>query len=122
MRKAMMVAGLCLVALQGCATKNYGRQGTLTDFEKQTMTCREIQLEEAKVMGFTQQIDKESAFDGRDVLAFLGDFGIGNAIEKDAAVDSAKQRHYQLQLTAYEKGCISVKPDPLPAPLKYGAQ
>ncbi|URF05457.1 hypothetical protein [Cupriavidus campinensis] len=119
MRKMLLVVGACLLTLQGCATKNYGRQGNLTSIEKETMTCREIQLEQAKVMGFTQYIDKESAFDGRDVLAFLGDFGIGNAIEKDAAVDSAKQRHYQLEVAAYEKGCTTVKPEPLEDPLKY---
>ncbi|MEN7529309.1 hypothetical protein [Cupriavidus sp. DL-D2] len=122
MWKIAFVVGACMLTLQGCATKNYGRQGNLTNMEKETMTCREIQLEQAKVMGFTQYIDKESAFDGRDVLAFLGDFGIGNAIEKDAAVDSARQRHYQLEMAAYEKGCTTAKPEQPPTPLKYGAQ
>lgn len=121
MLKWAVITGMSLLALQGCATKNYGRQGALTDFEKQTMTCREIDLDKARVMGFTQHIDKESAFDGRDVLAFLGDFGIGNAVEKDAAVESAKQRYYQLEIVAYEKGCTTAKPAPLPVPLRYGA-
>lgn len=110
MRKAILSAGLCLLALQGCATKNYGRQGTLTDFEKRTMSCREIELEQAKVHGFLQHVDKESEFDGRSILSFLGDFGIGNLIEKENAVKSANDRHMQLQTAAYERGCTTVNP------------
>jgi len=45
------------------------------------MTCREIALEQAKVAGFMQHADKESQFDWRSVLAFMGDFGNGNALE-----------------------------------------
>jgi hypothetical protein len=86
------------------------------------MSCREIELEQAKVRGFGQHIDKESEFDGRSVLAFLGDFGIGNAIEKEAAVDSAKQRYSQLESTAYERGCVATKPEPAPPPLRYGVK
>ncbi|MDK3025450.1 hypothetical protein QO239_22895 [Cupriavidus taiwanensis] len=100
-----------MLALQGCATKNYGRQGNLTDFEKQTMSCREIELEQAKVQGFIQHVDKESEFDGRSVLSFLGDFGIGNVIEKDSAMKSANDRAYQLQMKAY-RGCSTAKPQP----------
>ena len=40
---------LMLVGIQGCATKTYGRQGTLTNYEKDSMSCREIDLEIAKV-------------------------------------------------------------------------
>lgn len=117
--KSVVLMGLSLVVLLGCATKNYGRQGVLTDLEKQTMSCREIQLEQAKVMGFSQHIDHESAFDGRDIFAFLGDLGIGNAIEKDAAVESAKQRYHQLESAAYEKGCTTIKPESPPEQLRY---
>ena len=49
--KKVLVAGI-VVLLAGCATKNYGRQGELTDYEKNTMSCRELALEQAKVMGF----------------------------------------------------------------------
>ncbi|HCK4788280.1 TPA: hypothetical protein N0H43_006716, partial [Pseudomonas aeruginosa] len=45
---AVMLAGL---SVAGCSTKNYGRQPELTDFERQTMSCREIDLEQAKVQG-----------------------------------------------------------------------
>ena len=55
---------LVLVSIQGCATKTYGRQGTLTSYEKDSMTCREIDLETAKVRGF---IDYEIAASGFSV-------------------------------------------------------
>lgn len=95
-----------LVALvSGCSTKNYGRQGELTQYEKDTMSCREIELEEAKVHGFLQHVDKESQFDGRSVLSFLGDFGIGNTMEKNSALESANTRLSQLQLLRVKNGC-----------------
>ena len=126
MRKLLAAVGLSLLALQGCATKNYGRQGTLTDFEKQTMSCREIELEQAKVQGFLQQVEKESEFDGRSVLSFLGDLGIGNTLEKDAAVKSANDRASQLQALAAQHGCtatMAAQPEPTqpaPAPSSTG--
>lgn len=105
-------AHACSVALlaatiTGCATKNFGTQPPLTDFERQTFTCREIQLEQAKVMGFAQQVDKESQFDGRDILAAFGDFGIGNSAARSTAIDSAKLRYHQLETAAYDKGCTA---------------
>ncbi|MEJ1959687.1 MAG: hypothetical protein WDM70_09950 [Nitrosomonadales bacterium] len=56
------------------------------------MNCREIDLETAKVNGFIDQVNKESEFSGRDVLAILGDFGIGNNLEKSTALESANKR------------------------------
>ena len=96
-------------SLAGCATKNYGRQGELTDFERQNLTCREIVLEQAKVQGYLTQIDKESEFDGRSVLSFLGDFGIGNLMEKNAAVKAANSRSAQLQNLSTAKNCQVVE-------------
>ncbi|NUE95528.1 hypothetical protein GYW75_03880 [Gilliamella sp. ESL0232] len=97
---------LCLaLVLTGCATKNYGRQGELTQYEKETMTCREIALEKAKVQGFIEHVDKESKFDGRSVLSFLGDFGVGNVIEKGEALKSANRRLEQLKEVEEKKDC-----------------
>ena len=96
---------LILVSIQGCATKTYGRQGTLTSYEKDSMTCREIDLEAAKVRGFVDHVNKESEFSGRDVLAILGDFGIGNNMEKSAALESANKRLEQLHDQRNTKKC-----------------
>lgn len=98
---------LCMLCVTGCATKNYGRQGELTQYEKNTMTCREIALEKAKVQGFKEHVEKESEFDGRSVLSFLGDFGVGNVIEKNAALKSANRRSTQLNDLWSVKRCDS---------------
>ena len=100
----LVTAVLAAATLTGCATKNYGRQGDLTSFERVTLTCREIELEEARVNGFIQHVDDESSFSGRSVLSFLGDFGIGNVMEKSSALESAEKRLASLQ-AAREKTC-----------------
>jgi len=94
-----------LVAIQGCATKTYGRQGSLTDYEKESMSCREIDLDLAKTRGFIDHVNKESEFSGKDVLAFLGDFGIGNSMEKNAALESANARIARLSDLKRTKQC-----------------
>lgn len=99
----LFMLGICL--LQGCATKTYGRQGMLTDYEKQTMTCREIDIETAKVRGWMDGVNKESEFSGRDVLAILGDFGIGNSMERGAAMESANNRLASLRDLKTSKKC-----------------
>ena len=93
------------LTLTGCATKNYGRQGELTQYEKDTMTCRELALEQAKAQGFIEHVEKESKFDGRSVLSFLGDFGVGNVIEKGEALKSANKRLDQLKEVEKQKNC-----------------
>ncbi|MGB0846803.1 MAG: hypothetical protein ACPGSM_08755 [Thiolinea sp.] len=92
-------------ALQGCATKHYGRQGELTSFEKTTMTCRELDIEIAKVDGFVTKMNKDNKVDTRAVLAFLGDFGIGNTMERSAAMKSAMDRKSALNSVKEKKNC-----------------
>lgn len=60
------------------------------------MNCREIELDAARTHGFIQRVRTESEFSGKDVLAILGDFGIGNAMERSAAMESATARLAQL--------------------------
>lgn len=103
--KALAFTMVAAATVAGCSTKNYGRQPDLTSFERQTMSCREIDLEEAKVHGFLAHVRDESQFDGRSVLSFLGDFGIGNLMERDAAVDSANQRLAQLSEARTQQRC-----------------
>jgi hypothetical protein len=107
MRIKSITLGLLITMsfLQGCATKNYGRQGTLTDFEKNSLTCREMDLEIAKARGFIDHVNKESEFSGRDVLAILGDFGIGNSMERSAALESANIRIEELRGLKIAKNC-----------------
>lgn len=102
---SITLCALAVTATTACSTKNYGRQPELTSFERQTMTCREIDLEEAKVHGFLAHVRDESQFDGRSVLSFLGDFGIGNLMERDAAVDSANKRLAHLSEAKSRQRC-----------------
>ena len=104
MKNLIVVASL-LFLFTGCATKMYGRQGNLTGFEKTTMSCREIDLEIAKINGFIDHVIKESKFSGRDVLAIIGDLGIGNTMEKSASLDSATERLTQLNNLRAAKKC-----------------
>ena len=101
----LAVSALVIMSIQGCATKTYGRQGTITSYEKDSMTCREIDLELAKTRGFVDHVNKESEFSGRDVLAILGDFGIGNNMEKSAAIESANKRIEQFRELRDAKKC-----------------
>lgn len=121
MRTAFVAIGLCLVGLQGCATKNFGTQAPLTDFERQSLTCREIQIEQAKVQGFRAKIEGQSVrLDARDFVPW--NFGIGNHIAYSEAVDSADQRAQQLEAAAIEKGCATAKPESLPDSVNHGTR
>jgi len=103
---------LIVTSIQGCATKTYGRQSSLTTFEKTTMSCREIDLEIAKTRGFIDHVNKEAEFSGRDVLAFLGDFGIGNNLERTAALESANTRISDLEKQRQANECDATTAQP----------
>jgi hypothetical protein len=96
---------ISIFTVQGCATKNYGKQGILTNYEKEVMTCREIDLESAKLREFIDYVKKESELSWRDVIAFFGDLTIGNNLEKSAALNSADKRLVQLRELREAKKC-----------------
>lgn len=101
--KRLIAVAVFAVLASGCATKNYGRQGDVTDMERTTMTCRELDLEIAKVHGFIERVERESEFNLLSVLSFLGDGGIGNVLEKRAAMNSARDRLDVLNATKTRK-------------------
>ncbi len=106
MRSALIVGSFALLAgLGGCATKNHGRVTPLSSMEKTSLQCREIDIEISKVQAFLVQISENSKIDGRSVLGFLGDFGIGNSMERSAAEESAKQRLDELTALRTERNC-----------------
>lgn len=101
----MIIAATAVVATTGCATKRYGRVQPLTGLEMQAYTCREIDLEIAKVQAFQQQIAEGAEFNAASALGILGDFGIGNSMERGSAEKSAAIRLGQLRNLHAQKGC-----------------
>jgi hypothetical protein len=93
----------------GCATHRYGRLQSLTEIERETLTCEQLEVEVAKAEQFLQEI-KAGAPAGKAVLGVLGDFGIGNAMERDDARKSGERRLRELQEARYRKGCPGAQP------------
>ena len=73
--------------------------------EGKVYDCQEIEIEIAKVDAFILGIRENVKMDVRAVAGILGDFGIGNSMEKNEALKSAYQRLAQLKKMKVEKGC-----------------
>lgn len=101
----LLLAASIALSLGACSTKNHGRVAPVSEVEKRELTCREIDIEIAKVDAFLDQVAENSSIDGRSVLGFLGDFGIGNTMERNAAEKSARERREELQTLRSVKGC-----------------
>lgn len=103
--RVLLVAGLVL-ALAACATQRYGRLSPLSEAEKQNLTCREISIEIAKAEEFIFQTKRaRSDTSGMHVLGFLGDFGIGNVMEGNAAEMSGEVRLKDLKDLSTRRAC-----------------
>lgn len=118
------------LASGGCATKRYGRVQSLTTAERQFYSCPAIEVEIAKVEAFRLQIAQGAQFNGASVMGFLGDWGIGNASEKNAAERTATERMTNLLALRAEKGCGAairtdqdgnMRPAPVPEPTPSAA-
>jgi hypothetical protein len=105
MRVIVTATILPALLISGCATKNYGRMQPLTGAERVAYTCRDIDLEIAKVQAFQQQVIEGAQFNMASVLGILGDYGIGNSMERSAADASAARRLGQLNDLKAERGC-----------------
>ncbi len=92
MKNKILFVLLLTMLSTGCATKHYGRMGDVTEYETKVMECNYIDMEIAKSEGFISRVEKESQFSAASVFSFLGDFGIGNMMEKRAALNSANDR------------------------------
>ena len=106
MRWLVTTAVAPAVLLSGCATKHYGRLQPLTGAERVAYTCRDIDLEIAKVGAFQQQVIEGARFNMASVLGILGDYGIGNSMERHEAEASAAKRMADLNDLKAEKGCV----------------
>ncbi|MCA9232482.1 MAG: hypothetical protein KDA57_17670 [Planctomycetales bacterium] len=95
-----------LIFLAACATQRYGRQTELSQVERQEFSCKDIRIEIAKSDEFLSAIRMQRRdTSGAHVLGALGDFGIGNVMEGDAAELSGEKRLKQLKELSAEKHC-----------------
>lgn len=129
--KASIAAiALMAVAVTGCATKRYGRLQPLTSYETLNYSCDLIHIELAKVDAFDRQVEQQAKFSGMSVASFLGDFGIGNVIERNEAKKTSVERRAQLQGAYAAKRCgdvVVVRTDapravPVPVPENAASQ
>lgn len=104
MRNILIITAVLLV-IGGCATKRYGRLQPVSETEASLYDCRDIELELAKVAAFRDQMAKADDLGVASVAGFLGDFGLGNAMEHSAASDTANEREKQLRDLKSQKGC-----------------
>lgn len=96
MQKVIVVA-MGVIFLAGCATKQYPQAPSVTGEEAGTFDCKALSQEIAKAHSMQQEIESTGQFDGRTVLGFLGDFGIGNGMAKSEARKKAQERLNQLE-------------------------
>lgn len=99
--KLVMMVLFCwgmVLFIGGCATQRHGRLTELTKLESDDLTCRQIEIEIEKCNAFIRGVStKDKKFTGRDILSFLGDFGIGDSWEVKDAIASATERISQLE-------------------------
>lgn len=88
---------LSAIVLTGCATKQYPQAAAVSPEERSMMTCKDAKLEIAKTIAIQREIEKTGDFDGKTVLGFLGDFGIGNGIAKSEAKQKVRDRLWNLE-------------------------
>ena len=109
MKHHQILAAILLLPIlvsTGCSTQRYGRAGEVSSAERQMLNCREIALETAKAEEFLSSVRAQRAdTSGTPVLGALGDFGIGNVMEGDAAEASGETRLKALRELKAEKKC-----------------
>ncbi|WP_261460696.1 hypothetical protein [Serratia liquefaciens] len=95
--KKTMFSALAILLVAGCATKQYPQAPMVSTEEASTFDCKALEQEIAKGHSMQEQIDQTGQFDGRTVLGFLGDFGIGNGMAKSDARQKVQSRLIQLE-------------------------
>jgi hypothetical protein len=98
--------GATVILLSACATQRYGRATPVSPGESAALTCEQIALEIEKTEFFVADVQRQrSSTSGAHVLGALGDFGIGNVMEGDAAEESGMNRLRELRVLQHQKGC-----------------
>lgn len=95
--KKLFITVMISLSLAGCATKQYAQAPSVTPEESKEFDCKVINQEIAKTRSIQNEIESTGQFDGRTVLGFMGDFGIGNGMAKSEARKKAQARLSQLE-------------------------
>lgn len=103
--KNTIAIGMICAALAGCATKQYVQVGMLSNDERTTMSCHDLDVEMARAKGVQQTLDQQDGFDVRSVLSFFGDFGVGNYMALSSAESGVRHRMSDLQDARVAKAC-----------------
>jgi hypothetical protein len=104
--KLTLLIAIAAIALNACATKRYPIATPLSQAEISLMTCENFELEMLRADQVAHQIDETGEFDGRTILGFLGDFGIGNGMAKSEAHNAIEVRKNTIREAQVSKGCI----------------
>ena len=118
---ATIAMSVLVLALTACATQRYGRLTPLSPGERASLTCEQIKDEIEKAEFFIADVKSQrSETTGAHVLGALGDFGIGNVMEGDAAEKSGNDRLNELKALQGTKGCTNTGATASPPPLSAG--
>jgi hypothetical protein len=104
-KKITLLAIFTISFLNSCATKRFDRLQPVSATEAKYYSCKDINIELAKVAEARKQVADGSKLDMAAVAGFLGDFGIGNSMEKNAAQKTISNREVQLLDLKAKKGC-----------------
>lgn len=106
MKKSVVILMSGLIILGACSTQRYGREKPLSGTEKSSFSCKDISNQIASTEEFLSDVRMQRAnTSGAHVLGALGDFGIGNVMEGDAAELSGEKRLKELRDLKAAKGC-----------------
>ena len=97
-------------AVTGCATKRYPIATPMSNSEASLLNCDNLNLELIRADQIDQQIEETGNFDGKTVIGFLGDFGIGNGMAKDEARAALAERRRTIRDAQTAKGCNKTAP------------
>ena len=102
----MLMIFLVTMSITACATKRYPIATPLSPTEAKLMTCHDLELELLRADQVELKINETGEFDGKTVLGFFGDLGIGNGMAKEEARTAVSERKITIHEAQVEKGCL----------------
>jgi hypothetical protein len=118
--RTILLCAAAAIALSACATKRYPIATPLSSTEASLMTCRELAIEEERVVTIRTQIADTAQTDWRSVAGFLGDYGIGNAMARSEADNALQQRAETIRTAQTGRRCSGPN-EPTAAPVAGAA-